>query len=130
MNLIKTLPALKQAILNTYLYDSVLAIVMVLVMLLIAVMIKFQPGRNDNSGSKRRTVFFIFLALTLVGTLLFDYFIFMKKVAVPAFMGKYMTNMVVASIVSTVVYFLVGFIIVKLAPIGSKLNSIFPKKEN
>ena len=119
MNLIKTLPALKQAILNTYLYDSVLAIVMVLVMLLIAVMIKFQSGRNDNSGSKRRTVFFILLALTLVGTLLFDYFVFMKKVAVPAFMGKYMTNMVVASIVSTVVYFLVGFVVVKLAPIGS-----------
>ena len=130
MNLIKTLPALKQAILNTYLYDSVLAIVMVLIMLLVAVIIKFQPGRNDRSGSKRRTAFFILLALTLVGALLFDYFVFMKKVAVPAFMGKYMTNMVVASIVSTVVYFLVGFVVVKLAPIGSKLNSIFPKKEN
>jgi hypothetical protein len=130
MNLIKTLPALKQAILNTYLYDSVLAVVMVLVMLLVAVMIKFQPGRNDRSGSKRRTAFFILLALTLVGTLAFDYVVFLKKVAVPAFMGKYRTNMVVASIVATAVYFLVGFVIIKLAPIGSKLNSIFPKKEN
>lgn len=130
MNLIKTLPALQQAILNTYLYDAVLAIAMVLIMLLVAIMIKFQPGRNDNSGSKRRTAFFILLALTLIGTLAFDYFVFLKKVAVPAFMGKYMTNMIVASIVSAVVYFLVGFVVIKLSPIGSKLNSIFPKKEN
>ena len=130
MNLIKTLPALKQAILNTYLYDAVFAIVMVLIMLLVASLIKFQSGRNDRSGSKRKTAFFVILSLNLVGTLLFNYFVFMKKVAVPAFMGKYMTNMVVAAIVATVLYFLVGFVIVKIAPIGSKLNSIFPKKEN
>lgn len=130
MGLIKTLPDLNQAILNTYLYDSVLAIVLVLLMLIIAATIKFQPGKNDRSGIKRRTFFFILLAITLVGTLVFDYFVFLSKVDVPAFVGKYMTNMVVASIVATALYFLVGFIIVKLAPIGSKLNSIFPKKEN
>lgn len=129
MNLIKTLPALKQAILNTYLYDSVFAIILVLVMLLVANLIKWQSGKKDYSGKARRVWFFIFCAVALVGSLVFDYFVFLKKVAVPAFMGKYMTAMVVASILSAVVYFLLGFAIVKISRIGTKIQSIFPKKD-
>lgn len=129
MNLIKTAPALKQAIMNTYLYDVILAIILVLVMLLVANLIKWQGGRKDNSGKVRRTWFFILCALALVASLGFDYFMFLKNIAVPAFVGKYMTAMATASILSAVVYFIVGFAVVKLSRIGTKVQSIFPKKD-
>lgn len=129
MNLIKTAPALKQAIMNTYLYDVILAIVLVLVMLLIANLINWQGGKNDKSGKVRRTWFFILCALTLVGSLAFDYFMFLKNISVPAFVGKYMTAMAVATVLATAVYFLVGFAIVKMSRIGTKIQSIFPKKD-
>ena len=122
MNLIKTAPALKQAIMNTYLYDVILAIILVLVMLLVANLIKWQGGRKDNSGKVRRTWFFILCALALVASLGFDYFMFLKNIAVPAFVGKYMTAMATASILSAVVYFLVGFAVVKLSRIGTKVQ--------
>lgn len=129
MNLIKTAPALKQAIINTYLYDVIFAVVILLVMLLVANLIKWQGGKTDNSGNVRRTWFFILCAVTLLGSLALDYFIFLKKIAVPAFVGKYLTNMAIASFVSAAVYFLGGFVIVKCARIGTKLQSIFPKKD-
>ena len=129
MKLIKTAPALEQAIMNTYLYDVIFAIILVLVMLLVANLIKWQGGKKDCSGKTRRVWFFIFCAVALVGSLVFDYFVFFKKIAVPAFAGKYMTAMAVASILSAVVYFLVGFGIVKISRIGTKIQSIFPKKD-
>ncbi|MBO5075388.1 MAG: hypothetical protein J6C35_08785 [Bacteroidales bacterium] len=129
MNQIKTAPALEQAIMNTYLYDVIFAIVLVLVMLLVVNLIQWQGGKTDNSGKTRRLWFFIFCALALVGSLVFDYLAFFRNIAVPAFTGKYMTAMAVASVLSSVVYFLVGFAIVKISRIGTKVQSIFPKKD-
>lgn len=129
MKLIKTAPALEQAIMNTYLYDIIFAIVLVLVMLLVVNLIKWQGGKKDYSGKTRRVWFFIFCAVALVGSLVFDYLVFFTKIGVPAFAGKYMTAMAIASILSAVVYFLVGFTIVKASRIGTKIQSIFPKKD-
>lgn len=129
MKVIKTAPALEQAIMNTYLYDLILAVALVLVMLLVANLIKWQGGKKDNSGLVRRLWFFIFCAMTLLGSLVFDFFVFYNKIAVPAFAGKYLTAMAIASILSSVVYFLLGFAIVKMSRIGTKIQSIFPKKD-
>ena len=129
MKLIKTAPALEQAIMNTYLYDVIFAIILVLVMLLVANLIKWQGGKKDYSGKTRRVWFFIFCAVALLGSLAFDFLVFFKKIAVPAFAGKYMTAMAVASFVSAAVYFLVGFAIVKMSRIGTKVQSIFPKQD-
>lgn len=126
---IKTAPALQQAITSTYILDAVFAVAIVFVMILAANLVQWQGGKNDHSGSKRRTWFFILLAFTLIGSILFDFFAFFRQIGVPAFAGKYLAQMCVASVVATVVYFGIGFAVIKIAPRGSKLNSIFPKKD-
>lgn len=128
-HLIKTAPELSGAIASTYLYDIIIAVFFVIVMIIVANLIPWQRGKADNSGKTRRMWFFIIMVLVLAGSLAFDYFAFFRQIKVPTFAAKYTLNMAVASIVATVVYFGVGFLIVKMARIGTKLQSIFPKKD-
>ncbi len=128
-HLIKNAPELSRAITSTYLYDIVIAVFFVLVMVVVANLIKWQPGKNERSGATRRVWFFVIMALVLAACLVFDYFAWFKQIAVPAFAAKYTLAMVIASLVATIVYFGLGFLLVKLARIGTKLQSIFPKKD-
>lgn len=126
---IKTAPELSQAITSTYLYDVVIAIIMVLFMVLIANLVQWQPGKNETSGSTRRVWFFVLMVVTLLSCLAFDFFAWFNYISVPAFASKYTLAMIIASIVATVFYFGLGFLLVKIARIGTKLQSIFPKKD-
>lgn len=126
---IKTAPELSQAITSTYLINVVIAIVFVLIMVLAVNLIKYQTGKKDNSGSKRRVCFFIIMVVVLIACLVFNYFAFFRQISVAAFATKYTVHMVVAAIVSAAVYFSIGFLLVKMARIGTKLQSIFPKKD-
>ncbi len=128
-HLIKTAPELSRAITSTYLYDAVIAVVFVLIMILVANLIKWQPGKNETSGRTRRVWFFILMAVNLLACLAFDYFAWFKYITIPTFASKYTLAMIIASLVSTVVYFGLGFLLVKIARIGTKLQSIFPKKD-
>lgn len=126
---IKTAPELSQAITSTYLINIVIAIVFVLIMVLAVNLIKYQTGKKDNSGSKRRVCFFVIMVVSLIVCLVFNYFAFFKQISVAAFATKYTMYMVAAAIVSAVIYFGIGFMLVKMARIGTKLQSIFPKKD-
>ena len=126
---IKTAPELSQAIASTYLYDIVIAIVFVALMILVANLIQWQPGKNERSGSTRRVWFFVLMTINLFASLVFDYLAWLSYIAVPAFASKYTLQMILASIASTVFYFGLGFLLVKIARIGTKLQSIFPKKD-
>ena len=72
---IKTAPELSQAITSTYLINIVIAIVFVLIMVLAVNLIKYQTGKKDNSGSKRRVCFFIIMVVVLIACLVFNYFL-------------------------------------------------------
>lgn len=126
---IKTAPELSQAITSTYLYDIVIAIIFVLIMVVVANIIKWQPGKNEKSGITRRICFFILMATTLIACLIFDYFAWFRHISVPVFASKYTLSMVIASFVATIIYFGIGFLLIKIARIGTKLQSIFPKKD-
>lgn len=126
---IKTAPELSQAITSTYLINIVIAIVFVLIMVLAVNLIKYQTGKKDNSGSKRRVCFFVIMVVSLIVCLVFNYFAFFNQISVAAFATKYTMHMVAAAIVSAVIYFGIGFMLVKMARIGTKLQSIFPKKD-
>ena len=126
---IRTAPELSQAITSTYLYDIVIAVVMVLLMVLVANLIPWQSGKKDMSGRTRRVWFFVLMVVALLSCLAFDFFAWFKHIAVPAFASKYTLAMIIASIVATVFYFGLGFLLVKMARIGTKLQSIFPKKD-
>ncbi len=128
-HLIKSAPELSRAIASTYLYDIVIAFFFVLIMVIVANIIKWKPGKNEKSGTIRRVWFFILMAITLLVCLAFDYFAWFNQIAVPAFAAKYTLAMIIASLVATVFYFGLGFLLVKMARIGTKLQSIFPKKD-
>lgn len=129
MSIIKTAPALQQAILSTYIYDVVISVALVLIMVLVVNMVKFQSSKIDRSGITRRIWFLAIGVFTMLANIAFDFIVFMRGIAVPAFVGKYMTHMVVAALAGVTVYFIIGFILIYTAPIGSKLQSIFPKKD-
>lgn len=129
MSLIKTAPALQQAILSTYIYDVVISVALVLIMVLAVNMVKFQPSKLDRSGTTRRVWFFVIGVFTIFANLAFDFFVFMRGIAVPAFVGKYMTHMILAAFAGAAVYFIISLILIYTASIGSKLQSIFPKKD-
>ena len=126
---IKTAPELSQAITSTYLYDIVIAVVFVALMILVAHLVQWQPGKNERSGSTRRVWFFILMIINLFACLVFDFLAWHNNITVPAFASKYTLAMIIASIVATVFYFGLGFLLVKIARIGTKLQSIFPKKD-
>ncbi len=126
---IKSAPELSQVITSTYLYDAAIALLFVLIMILVANMILWQPGKIDRSGNTRRLWFFILMVINFFTCLAFNYFAWYKFIAVPAFASKYSVAMIVAPAVATVFYFGLGFILVKASRIGTKLQSIFPKKD-
>ena len=70
---ITTAPALSQAITSTYLYDVVIAIVFVAIMVLVANLIQWRPGKNETSGKTRRVWFFVLMFVNLIGCLVFDF---------------------------------------------------------
>lgn len=125
---IKTAPDLANAILSTYLFDVALAVVFLALMILVANMIKWQSGKNDKSGTVRRVWFFVFCFLSFIVAFVLNWLMFSQRITVDAFANKYMTHMILGAFVAAVVYFLTGFAIVKMARVGTKLESIFPKK--
>lgn len=125
---IKTMADFKAATTATYLFDLIIAVFMVLVLVLVANLIAYEPGRVDNSGKKRRVAFFLIAVLTLAACIGLDYVLYLSKISVAAYVTKYLTTMAIASVVGTLVYCLLGFVLVKISKKGSKLESIFPKK--
>ena len=126
---INTAPALQQAITSTYIYDIIVALAFVLVLFIIANLIKWRPGSNDNSGSVRRTWYFILAVVTVLTSLGLDYYFFLTAVRVPAFVGKYAMHMGIAAVLSGIAYAAISFIVIKVSRIGSKMESIFPKQD-
>ncbi len=127
-NVIKTKADYDAAVTATWIFDIILAVIFVLIMVLVANLIKYQPGRVDRSGIKRRVWYFIIGFIGLLCSLVLDYFLYLAKITVPAFTNKFIAVMAVASVVACLVYFLLGFVLIKISPKGSKLESIFPKK--
>lgn len=128
-DLIKTSGQLNEAIATTYIYGVILAVAFVLIMILAANMISWQPGKFDTSGSKRRVAFFVVLALALICPIIVDYFLFYGKITVANFRNTYMMHMGISAAITAVLYFLIGFILIRLQKNDTKLASIFPKKK-
>ncbi len=128
-DLIKTPAQLSSAITSTYIYSIIIAVILVLVLIIVANMIPWQPGRIDNSGTKRRAAFFSILAVALAAPAIVNYFMFFNKIMTPAFRSDYMMHMGIAAVVSALVYFIISFIIIKAQTRRTKLESIFPKRK-
>lgn len=126
--LIKTPAQLGSAIASTYIYSAIIAFIVVLIMVLVANMIPWEPGRRDNSGAKRRVAFFLLMVVALAAPVLVNYMMFFNKILTPAFRSDYMMHMGIAAVVSALIYFVIGFVLIKIQSKKTKLESIFPKK--
>ena len=126
---IKNVKDLQAATTATYLADIVLALVFFVVFLIVANAILYERGRVDNSWKKRRAAFFIIGFLTLIGSIVMNYFLYFTKIGVAAFRTKYTSTMLIAAFVAALVYFVLSFVIVRfVSPKDSKLATVFSRK--
>ena len=122
---ITTAVQLHQAETSTYLTDAVIGVGFIVLFLIVANMIAWQPGAHDSSPAKRRLWFWILGVATLAAGLCTDYFVWMRHINKAQFVSEYTTHMIIAAIVGTVVYALVTFCICKIQKKDTKLASVF-----
>ena len=120
---------LKAAVTATFLMDIILALICFVILLIVANAILYERGRVDNSWKKRRLVFYIMGFVTLIGSVIMNYFLYFTKIRVGAFQTKYLSSMLIAAFVAAIVYFAISFIVIRfICPKDSKLGGIFHRK--
>jgi small-conductance mechanosensitive channel len=122
---ITTAAQLHQAETATYLTDAVIGIAFIVIILIVANLISWQPGAYDPSPSKRRRWYYIFGVATLFVNLGVNYFMWMRHITKAQFVSEYTIHMIVAAIVGTIIYMGVTFGICKMQKKDTKLASIF-----
>lgn len=126
---IGTVQDLRAATTATYLMDIVLAIVCFVLLVIVANAILYERGRVDNSWKKRRLAFYIIGFICLIGSIAFNFSVYFTKIRVAAFQAKYLSAMLIAAFVGTILYFALSFAVIKfISHKDSKLASIFPRK--
>lgn len=118
---ISTAAQLHQAETATYMTDAVIGIAFVILIIIAANMISWQPGAHDNSPAKRRVWFWILAATCLFTNIGVDYYMWMSRIGKVQFVNEYLIHMIAAAAVSTLVYGVITFIICKLQKKDSKL---------
>ncbi len=118
---ISTAAQLHQAETATYMTDAVIGIAFVLLIIIAANMISWQPGAHDNSPAKRRVWFWILAAACLFTNIGVDYYMWMSRIGKVQFVNEYLIHMIAAAAVGTLIYGIITFIICKLQKKDSKL---------
>lgn len=116
---------LHQAELATYMTDAVVGVAFIILILIVANMISWQPGARDNSPAKRKRWFWILGAAALFTNLGIDYFTWLMRIGKAQFVSEYIVHMIAASVLGVVVYGVVTFVICKLQKKDTKLASMF-----
>lgn len=124
-NSITTAAQLHQAETATYLTDAVIGIAFIVLILIVANLIAWQPGAYDPSPSKRRRWYYIFGVATLFVNLGVNYFMWMRHITKVQFVNEYTIHMIVAAVVGTIIYLGVTFGICKMHKKDTKLASLF-----
>ena len=109
---------------SAYTLGVVVFIVMLLIAVVIANAIAYQPGTNPSDPRKRKTWFWILGVLTPVFTFFLAYFIVYTSIKVHSSQGKYMNAMCISTALSFVLYVISGFALSKIFKHG-KLSSWF-----
>ena len=122
---ITTAAQLHQAETATYMTDAVIGIAFIIIILIVANSIKWQPGGNDPSPAKRRLWFYILGVASLFVSLGVNYFMWMRHISKAQFVSEYAIHMIAAAAIGTLLYGLVTFVICKTRKKDTKLASIF-----
>lgn len=122
---IKTVVQLHQAETATYLTDAIVGIAFIVLILIVANLIAWQPGAHDSSPAKRRLWFWILGVVALFTNLGIDYFTWMTRIEKAQFVSEYTIHMIAAAFAGVAVYGLITFVICKLQKKDTKLASMF-----
>lgn len=124
-DLILTASQLKDAIKATYMADAIVGVAFIIIILIVANLISWQPGAHDSSPAKRRLWFWILGVTSLFTSLGLDYFVWMQNIQKAQFVSDYTIHMISASVVAMVIYAVVTIVICKLQKKDTKLASMF-----
>ena len=122
---ITTMAQLHQAETATYMTDAIVGIAFVVLILIVANLIAWQPGAHDGSPAKRRLWFWILGVAALFCRLGIDYFTWMTRIEKAQLVSEYTIHMISAAIAGVAVYGLITFVICKLQKKDTKLASMF-----
>lgn len=122
---IATAAQLHQAETATYMTDAIIGIAFIILILIVANLIAWQPGAHDNSPAKRKTWFWTLGACCLFTSVGVDYFTWMTRIDKAQFVSEYTIHMIGAAVVGALIYGIVTFIICKLQKKDTKLASMF-----
>ena len=124
-NAITTAAQLHQAETATYLTDAVIGVAFIVIILIVANLIAWQPGAYDRSPAKRRLWFWILGAATLFASLGTNYYMWMRHITKAQFVSEYTIHMIVTAVVAALVYVLITFAICKTQKKDTNLASLF-----
>lgn len=122
---ITTAAQLHQAEISTYLADAAIGIIFIVIILIVANAISWQPGGHDPSPAKRRKWFYILGVVSLFVSLLANYYFWMRHITKAQFVSEYIMHMVIAAVMCTAIYGIITFAICKMQKNDTKLASIF-----
>jgi len=121
---------LEGLITNTYILAVVCAIVFVAVSMLFAQLIAYEGGKTPRDPARRRVWFWVLAVIDMCLFFAWNYFFVLEKIMpVPALQNKFLIHTAIATGVTLVVYFLLGFGLSKLMKKG-KFGTIFPSKKS
>ena len=98
--------------LSAYIIGVVVAIVALIIAAIVANLISYKPDNSDCG--KRKMWFYIILVLTLVATFVLCYVIEYSGIKVASKARDYMTAMCIATVISPIIYFVLGLILAKI----------------
>lgn len=122
---ITTAAQLHQAETATYMADVAIGVAFIVVILIVANIIAWQPGAHDGSPAKRRLWFWILGAATLFANLALNYWTWMRHITKAQFVSEYTIHMIASAAIGALIYFVVTFGICKMQKKDTKLASIF-----
>lgn len=94
-----------------YLVAIIVFVVMFLLAVVVSQLISFKPDRTDVAA--RKVWFWVFAALTLVGSFAIDFFVNVHSVTVPALYSKFLMHSCIAAFSAFALYIILGLIISK-----------------
>ena len=120
---IRTLADINSLITNTYIFSLINTGFFLLVSIVVAILMPYEPGQHDRSYIKRRIWFFVIWFLSFGTFFVYNYFLIMPLISNVSFMDKFMKAIAISTGIIFVAYGLIGFMIMKLFP-RSKYGSM------
>ncbi len=129
MRRIETLQQVQALIGETYMYAVIIGIVALVFAFIIAMLIKWQGGKNPRDHVKRRIWFIIVGIVFPIAFFLFNAFYVSSFISRPPLQAKFSTGNLIATLIVLGVYVGVG-IITMLFMRNTKWGSILGKSKN